>query len=319
MLRVRGVSYLCDAVDVGCLRRDLGIIARELACNAVMIVGRDQSQLIGAAREALDLGLAVYLRPDATDLRAADMLDRLATVAEKAELLRADHADQVTLLVGSEFSHTVAGIVPGPRSFIRLKLILRSHRLLRRRIDRRLADLLERAVARARQHFGGPVSYAAAAWEDVDWSGFDLVGVSLYRSARNRQSYRDRVARLADAHGKPFLVTEFGCGAFVGADDRGAGSFQIVNWFSDPPRIRGDFPRDEGVQAGYLSELIDLYDHEGVHGCFVFTYAMPGWRYDDDPACDLDKAGFGLVSREGGVLRRKEAFHAVADRYQRLS
>ena len=121
---------------------------------------------------------------------------------------------------------------------------------------------------------------------------------------------------LAHDHGRPLLITEFGCGAFVGAADRGAGSFQIVNWFTNPPRVRGDFPRDESVQADYLSDLIDLYDTEDVHGCFVFTYAMPGYTPSDNPACDLDKAGFGLIAVDDGILKRKQAFHAVADRFR---
>lgn len=319
LLTIRGVSYLVDAMDPDDIDRDLAVIADELHCNAVMLIGRDTGRLIGCARRALERGLAVYLRPDATDLRRKDMLNQLAAVARKAELLRIEHPDRVVLFVGSEFSHTVPGIVPGPKSFIRLRLIIRFRRALRRRIERRLAQLLTRSAEVARQQFNGPLTYSAAAWEEVDWAVFDFVGVHLYRSARNRKDYRERVQTLVDGNDKPILVTEFGCGAFVGADDRGAGSFYIVNWFADPPRIRGDFARDESVQADYLTDLIDLYDSEGVHGCFAFTYAMPGFSRHDDPALDLDKAGFGLVVVDGGDLYRKQAFDAVADRFHRLA
>ena len=72
-------------------------------------------------------------------------------------------------------------------------------------------------------------------------------------------------------------------------DERGAGSFQIVDWFADPPRIRGEHPRHEAVRARYLTELIDLYDAEGVHGCFVFTFAMPDFPHKDDPASTSTK------------------------------
>lgn len=316
MLNVRGVSYLVDDLDTAQLRGDLEMITRELFCNTVMIIGRDQDRLLDAARAALDLGLTVYLRPDATDRHPAGALTHLASIAEEAELIRVEHPDRVILLVGSEFSHTISGIVPGLKSFLRLKLILRAHRLLRRRIDRRLHRFLGHAVAAARQHFNGPVTYSAAAWENVDWSAFDLVGVSLYQSARNRDGYADRVAALVRDHGKPFVITEFGCGAFTGAQDRGAGSFQIVNWFSNPPRIRGDHVRDEAVQAHYLSELIGLYDASGVHGCFVFTFSMPGFSRHPDPELDLDKAGFALVTTDDDGLYKKQAFQAVADRYR---
>lgn len=317
MLNVRGISYLLGEAGVDDVRRDLEIIARDLHCNTVMVMGRDVERLAEAARVALDLGLAVYVRPDTTERPWHELLEQLEAVATAAEALRREYPGRVTLLVGSELSHTSPGIVPGIRSFLRLKLILRFHRVLRRRIDRRLHRLLTRAAAVGRRHFGGPLTYSAAGWEDVDWTLFDVVGVSLYRGARNRATYADRVRGLVRDHGaKPVVITEFGCGAFTGADLRGAGSFQIVSWFADPPRIRGDHPRDESVQAGYLGELIELYGAEGVHGCFVFTFAMPDFPRRDDPGLDLDRAGFGVMAvTEGGVYQRKEAFGEVARRY----
>lgn len=315
MLTVRGISYLVGDASPDGVRRDLEVIARDLHCTTVMLIGSGQ-QLIGAARIALETGLGVYLRPHAPELPQPKLLEHLDTVAEAAEELRREHPGRVTLLVGSEFSHTAPGIVPGPRSFLRLKLIIRFHRVLRRRIDRRLHQLLTVAVATARHRFGGAVTYAAAGWEHVDWSLFDLVGVSLYRSGRNHTAYADRLRSLVRDHDKPVVITEFGCGSFTGADQRGAGSFWIVNWFTVPPRIRGDHPRDEAVQARYVGELIDLYDAEGVHGCFVFTFAMPDFPHHDDPHLDLDKAGFGIVAVTGdGASRPKEAFHEVARRY----
>ena len=209
--------------------------------------------------------------------------------------------------------------MPGPRSFIRLRLVVRYRRVLRRWLRRRLDALLVRSVAVAREHFRGRLTYAAAGWEEVDWAVFDLVGVSFYRSARNRDGYRERVRALARDQGRPLLITEFGCGASVGADERGAGSFRAVNWFRDLPRIAGDLPRDESVQAGYLRELIGLYDAEGAHGCFVLTYAMPGSPRSQDPGADLDKAGFALGVDVDGVVVRKQAFHAVAECFSQLA
>ncbi|WP_282703183.1 hypothetical protein [Streptomyces sp. CC219B] len=315
MLTVRGISYLVGEASTEDVRRDLEVIAHDLHCNTVMLIGGGK-RLIDAARTVLETGLGVYIRPSVPELPEPKLLEHLGTVAEAAEGLRREHPDRVTLLVGSEFSHTVPGIVPGPRSFLRLKLIVRFHRMLRRRIDRRLHRLLTTTVTIARRRFGGPVTYSAAAWEHVDWSLFDLVGVSLYRSGRNHTTYADRLRTLVCDHDKPVVITEFGCGAFTGADQRGAGSFWIVNWFATPPRIRGDHPRDEAVQARYLGELIDQYDAEGVHGCFVFTFTMPGFPHHDDPRLDLDKAGFGVVAVTGdGACRPKEAFHEVARRY----
>ncbi|WP_128382575.1 glycoside hydrolase family 113 [Streptomyces cavernae] len=315
MLTVRGISYLVGEASTDDVRRDMEVIARDLHCTTVMLIG-DGKRLIDAARTALQSGLGVYIRPNVPELPQPKLLEHLDAVAEAAEELRREHPDRVTLLVGSEFSHTAPGIVPGPRSFLRLKLILRFRRLLRRRIDRRLHRLLTIAVTTARRRFGGPVTYSAGGWEHVDWSLFDLVGVSLYRSRRNHTTYTDRLRSLVRDHDKPVVITEFGCGAFTGADQRGAGAFWIVNWFAVPPHIRGDHPRDEAVQARYLGELIDQYDAEGVHGCFVFTFATPDFPRHDDPRLDLDKAGFGVVAVTGeGVCSPKEAFHEVARRY----
>ncbi|WP_432943208.1 hypothetical protein ACQPXM_40070 [Kribbella sp. CA-253562] len=123
---------------------------------------------------------------------------------------------------------------------------------------------------------------------------------------------------MTAASSKPVVITEFGCGSFVGADRRGPGSFLIVNWFASPPRIKEGFRRDEATQAAYLGELIDLYDAAGVHGCFVYTYAMADFPHWSDPLVDLDMAGFGVVKIPAHDPTRREpkqAFAAVARKY----
>ncbi|GAB2727108.1 hypothetical protein [Nocardia thraciensis] len=53
-----------------------------------------------------------------------------------------------------------------------------------------------------------------------------------------------------------------------------------------------------------------------MHGCFVFTFAMPDFPHHDDPHLDLDKAGFGIVAVTGdGARNPKKAYHEVARRY----
>ena len=324
MLDVRGISYLTDGRSAAELRRDLGAIRDTLHCNAVMIIGGDQDQLALAAAEALELGLGVWIRPHLTDRPWADVLAHLEQVATAAEQLRRRHPDRVTLLVGSEFSHTAPGIVPGPWSYLRLMIIIRARRVLRRRIDRRLGELLDRAARVARRAFAGPIGYSAAGWEyeGIDWSRFDAVGVSLYRSGTDDQAYADRVAALVRDHEQPVMITEFGCGAYAGGDRRGAGSFRIVRWFADRPEVRDDHPRDEAVQADYLGELIDLYAATGVAGCFVFTFSMADYPRSDDPRLDLDRAGFGVVAvteADPGSWVPKQAFHTVAARYGALA
>lgn len=59
-------------------------------------------------------------------------------------------------------------------------------------------------------------TYAAAPWETVDWTPFDLVGVDAYRAAYNADHFADEM-RAHFAHGKPVAVTEFGTCAYRGS------------------------------------------------------------------------------------------------------
>jgi hypothetical protein len=169
----------------------------------------------------------------------------------------------------------------GLDTFVRLKL-LRLLPRLQPRVTRKLDALLAEAAAIARQNFQGPVTYAAAFWERVDWSRFDLVGVNLYRFGGNEATYADQVRALAGS--KPVVITEFGC-------------------------------------CTYLRELVDVYEQAGVHGAFVFTFAMPDFPHrPDDPAHDLDMAGFGVVKvapDDPSRWERKAAFHELGRLYGR--
>ena len=215
--------------------------------------------------------------------------------ALRAEELRRAHPGRVTLLVGSEFSLTSRGVVPGPVTFLRLPLILRWGRHLEGRITRRLALMLPQLLAVARAHVAGPVAYSAAYWEVVDWIGFDLVGVALYRFGTDHEDHEGRVGSLVASVDKPVVITEFGCGAQCGGDVRGPGSFRVLNWFASLPRVRDGHVRDEPTQARYLTELVDVHDRAGVRGCFVFTFVMPDFPHSCDPQHDLDMAGFRIV------------------------
>ncbi|ONK11327.1 hypothetical protein [Streptomyces sp. MP131-18] len=320
-LTVRGISYVTGETEDEALARDLRAIRADLHCTAVQLIGTDIGSQLRAARAALDEGLDVYVRPYLADRPRAELLAHLTEMAAGAEELRARYPGRVTLLVGSEFSLTQGGMLPGPKVFVRLQFLLRWRRLFDRRITRKLRRLLAETLATARGVFHGPVTYAAGYWEQVDWSDFDIVGVNLYRFGDDPAAYErglDALLRRAEAAGKPVVITEFGCGAFRGAERRGPGSFRIVRWFADPPRIKPGHERDEGTQAAYLGELIGLYAARDVHGCFAYTFAMRDFPHHDDPSLDLDMAGFGVVKVPHDDLsewRPKEAFAEVARRY----
>jgi hypothetical protein len=316
-LPVRGVSYFVDRSSAA-VDDVMTALRTELHATAVMAIGSNPEALLSACAVALQHGLEVYVRPSLDNAHEQALLEHLTRVARGAEGLRRRHPGRVTLLVGSEFSLTSRAVLPGRHTFVRLQLIIRAHKLIRGLVRRRLAPLLHHAHAAAQAEFHGPITYAAGAWEDVDWSTFDVVGVNLYRLDRNASHYAQQLRdRVQDAHAmdKPFVVTEFGCGAFTGADKWGPGSFRIVNWFANPPHIRGDHPRNEQTQANYLTELIDLYRHANADGCFVFTFAMPDFPHSADPRHDLDRAGFGIVAvpeKHSDPWLPKRAFHAVA-------
>ncbi len=323
IVRLRGVSYVVVAGFLEAALRDMRAIRVDLHCNAVMLIGPDTESQIQVARYALEIGLDVYIRPYLADEPPNAILEHLALTATAAEQLRKTCPGRVTLLLGSEFSLTSRGIVPGHVVFVRLQFLIRPwlRRLLDSRITKRLHRLLADALSTARLHFEGPITYAAAHWESVDWSGFDLVDVNLYRLGANAGVYEKRLYQLLQEAGKPVVITEFGCGAFLGADQRGPGSFRIVNWFADPPRIREGHKRDKETQARYLAELIELYDAAGVYGCFVYTFVSLGFPHNPDPVLDLDMAGFGLVKTDPDQPTQWEpklAFRKVAERYRRL-
>ncbi|PRX49198.1 hypothetical protein B0I33_103231 [Prauserella shujinwangii] len=320
-LTVRGISYVTGETSAEVLRGDLRAIREDLHCTAVMLIGTDAGPQLRAARIALDLGLDVYVRPHLADRSRSALLAHLAAMAAGAEELRRQCSGRVTLLVGSEFSLTQRGMLPGRWVFLRLQVLVRWRRFFDRRITRKLRGLLADALATARGAFHGPVTYAAGYWERVDWSGFDIVGVNLYRLGDDPAAYERRLDSLlaeAGEAGKPVVITEFGCGAFRGAERRGPGSFLIVNWLRIPPRVREGHERDERTQAAYLGELIDLFADRGVHGCFVYTFVMRDFPHHEDPARDLDMAGFGVVrvsAEDSSRWQPKAAYAAVADRY----
>ncbi|MGC7093637.1 hypothetical protein ACPZ19_03125 [Amycolatopsis lurida] len=310
---VHGISYTVADTDPA---EDLRAIREELHCTTVLLAGTDAAKQLEAAEKALALGLDVWIEPQIGDRPFDDVLAWIAEAAAGAEELRTRYPGRVTLVVGCEYSLRLSGMIPGPREFIRLQVLIRWRRFFDRRITRVLNRRLARSVAVARGAFHGPITYAAGYWEQVDWSPFDLVGVNLYRMGDNREAYENRLRELVRSTDKPVVITEFGCGAFTGADRRGPASFLIVNWFTSPPRIRDGHVRDEQTQAAYLGELIELYEREDVHGAFVFTYWMPDFPHHPDPALDLDMAGFGVVKvTADGNRVPKEAFTEVAHRY----
>ncbi|NKY53229.1 abortive infection protein [Nocardia vermiculata] len=339
-MRRRGVNYDVGiefgqryhsrpVFDPEVTRRELAIIGKDLHCNAVRITGTDPDRLSVAAEQALDLGLEVWLSPQLHDRSPRETLDYILRCAEVAERAR-QRRSAVVFVLGCELTLFMKGILDNHNSIERfsrptrllatvLKLkVLGSH-------NNRLNAFLAEAATAVRKVFDGPISYASLPIEAVDWTLFDIIGVDHYRAKRNRTTYGRSLQNLFD-HGKPVVVTEVGVCAYQGAEDKGPRGFMIADFAVDPPRLNGDYVRDEAMQARELTEMLGELETAGVDGAFVFTFVTPALPHRKQSRMDLDLAGYGLVKsyddHNGETCpdlpwQPKQSFHAVADYYAR--
>ncbi|GAB3213265.1 hypothetical protein ACQEU5_24520 [Marinactinospora thermotolerans] len=306
------------------VRRDLTAIRHELNCNAVTIMSSDPRRLFDAGRMALDLGLFAWLQPRRFDSPRRHLEAGVREAARAAHRLD-PRGRSAGVNLGCELTLSARGLLPGGSFAGRSRLLpylLWSRPLYTRRLDR----LLSRLAAIAREEFAGPLTYGAGDWETVDWASLDVIGLDTYREEHNRDVYGDHIAQRT-GHGRPVLVTEFGCCAYRGADLRGAAGFDVLDDRGCPPVIRGDLVRDEEAQAQYLIDCLHTFERAGVDGAFVFVFSEPMLRHlPDDPRHDADLAGFGIVAvtsdardpDQAETWRPKAAYHALARHYGRL-
>jgi hypothetical protein len=290
--------------DDAIVRRELQIIATDLHATAVRVTGDDPQRLARAGEQALATGLELWFSPVPVNLEPAALPGYLARFAREAERLRRAHEGRVVLVAGCEISLWCAGFFPGGDSVSgRIATVTDPDLQRKPEVMAALASGLELAghtlqdiVRVSRQEFAGPVTYAAAPWETVDWELFDLVSVDAYRDAGNAVGYRDEL-RAYRRFGKPVAVTEFGCCTYRGAADRGGMGWMIVDEKSDPPVIPGNYQRDEEEQVRHLHDMLAIYEAEGIDSAFWFTFAgFEQPRHHTDPHCDLDLASYGVVA-----------------------
>jgi hypothetical protein len=157
-----------------------------------------------------------------------------------------------------------------------------------------------------REVFHGSVTYPSVPLETVEWSRFDFVSVDLYRDARLRDRFSE-ILRRYFACDRPVAITEFGCCTYRGTADAGGRGFAILDYSvsardSTPPRLNGDYLRDESEQARELTEMLTIFDHAGIDATFMMTFVAPLNPCSDDPMYDLDIASYSLVKSYGGRL-----------------
>lgn len=304
------------------VRRELEIIATDLHCDTVRITGDDPARLRLAADAAVDAGLRVWFSPFPTDLTPARLPPYFADCARQAELIRARDPETV-LVLGCEMSLFCTGFVPGAFLMERIWNATKPAAWAGFTPERDFTTVLGDVVDAARRHFGGAISYAAGSWEEIDWSGFDFAAVNLYRDAANAAEYPQLVGKHA-AHGKPLVISEFGCCTYRGAADAGGMGWTILDVMARPRVLGSDHVRDEAGQAAYFTELTDVFEAEGVHGAFWFTFAGYGLPSRPGPRRDLDLASYGAVRDLDGkhgtaypelTWEPKEVFRTIAARY----
>jgi hypothetical protein len=314
--------------DERTVRRELQIIRQELHCTAVRICGQDTGRLVTAAEIALETGLEVWLSPELWDHEPAETLAYLASAATAAESVRKRWPERVVLSVGSELTLFMRGILPGATVLDRVgNPLLLAATILRLRAfgthNKPLNRFLAQASAAARNAFHGPLTYASAPIEAVDWAPFDIIGVDYYRGKQNRYTYGERLNRYL-VLGKPVVVTEVGCCTYQGAEHKGGRGFLIVDR-RHPDRIKPGYLRDEDLQAREVADMLSVLATTGVEGAFVFGFASPILTHRPDPLHDFDMASFSLVKTLPHGARGttypdmpwepKQSFRAVANVY----
>jgi hypothetical protein len=309
--------------DVEVMRRELEIIQADLHCNAIRVSGTDIDRLMLTTKHALKQGLEVWLSPHLQDKSPEETLEYTQKCAAEAERLRKQWP-QLVFILGCELTWFMRGILPGRNFMERLgnPLSMWWRLKVRGEHNKPLNAFLTTANAAVREVFHGPVTYASAPIEAVDWSLFDFLCLDYYRVRQNRDSYGSRLKRHF-AHGKPVVITEVGLCTYQGAEDRGARGFMIV----DPKnqrQLNGEYVRAEHLQAHELVDMLTALEQVGIDGAFVFTFVSPVLTYNEKARFDLDMASYSLVKSyadKHGITYRdmlwepKESFYAVAAYY----
>jgi hypothetical protein len=316
--------------DPRAVEREMRIIAEDLHCTAIRIIGGDPDRIDTAARHAAAAGLEVWYSPFPCEMTNEQMLPYFADCAERAERLRRDGAD-VRLVAGCEFSLFARGYLPGDTFAARVPVLAGPDReAALQGISDRVNAFLGEVVHTVRPLFGGPVTYASNPLDGVDWSPFDIVGLDAFRGLRNAATYRDDL-RKEFIHGKPVAILEVGCCTFRGAGDYGGAGWYVA-MEPDGVTLKSDLVRDEGEQVRYLNDLMPIFEKEGVDSVFWFSFADYRNPHRPHTGPDLDMASYAIVKlldEDSGIpasartypdlpWEPKEAFHALANHYKGL-
>lgn len=313
-------------LDRRVVERELEIIHRDLNANAVRICGTDLGRIHSTAEAALGVGLEAWLCPELFEHGQHQTLAYTAAAARMAERLRLRWPGRVVLSIGTELTFFMPGILPGAHFSQRIGAPTFLEQVGAGAHNAPLNAFLAKATTTARHSFRGPLTYASAPLESVDWTLFDVVCVDAYRDSRTRTTFAQTLDPYF-AWDLPVVVSETGCCTYQGAEDAGGMGWAIIDYKSSPPRVDGDHVRDERLQARELTEVLQILDDGGAAGTFVMTFVSPRLPYHPDPRADLDMASYSLVrsyeNRRGVsypdmTWEPKQSFTAVAAHFHRV-
>lgn len=283
------------------VRADLTAIVEQLHCRCVRISGGSLDRIDVAAKHAAELGLEVWYAPFPVDLTPQETLALHADGAARAQRLR-DTGAEVVYVTGCETTLFGKGFIPGETWQDRIATMGSADKEFWSGLGDilgRLNEFFAQVTTTVRESFAGKISYAAGPWEHIDWTPFDYVGSDGYRASYNAANYPEEIRALT-RHGKPVAITEFGTCAYRGAGELGGMAWQ-------PPE--GAVP-DEQEQVRYLTELLDVFEAEGVDTALWFSFAS------FNAVGDKELSSYGVVRMVDDTnWEPKAVFHAMAKRY----
>lgn len=311
--------------DPDIIKQELEIIQKDLHCNVVKICGKDVKRLMKASEFALKIGLEVWVSPELWDKNPDDTMEYLIEAAVETEKLRLKYEGKVVFVMGMELSLFMNGILNGANFIERLQNLEFMEIINKDEHNQILNKFLRKGNDRVREAFKGPVTYASAPFEAVDWNMFDFVCVDIYRDAKLKDNY-SKILEIYAKFGKPVVIGEFGCCTYEGAEDSGGWGWNILDKLSSE-ELNGIYVRNESVQAYELTEQLYILENSGVDGGFVYTFIQPTFKHSKDPHYDLDMASYSLVrtlSNGHGETytdmkwEPKESFYSVSEFYENL-
>lgn len=313
-----------DILDEYMVRIDMETIKNKLNCNSVRIYGKEPKRLIFAAEKALQRDLNVWLSPRLIDGNIENTLEYLKNVAAEFESLNLKYPGHgLVFVIGGELTIDMNSFVQGDTLQTRVANLMKPLFFIKNALgikpkyQESFNQFLKNAVATVKNEFSGKITYASAMWEKVDWSDFDFVSMNLYRASFNKSYFNKTLDKLA-SYGKPVAITEFGCCSYNGADDKGPAGYSILDTSNTPPTFREKCTRNEKVQADYIIDLLQTYDHEKVAGTFIFDFYNQKLTYSDNRNNDYDMASFSITRSLGNnTWAPKESFHRIAEYYKK--